>query len=387
MKPKIIYIAGSKQHSGKTLASLGLFSLLSREFPSEQLGYIKPVGQQVINLANGQTLDKDAVIIDTFTEVPALEMEMISPVQLPAGFTKGFLASKDQEEFTASLKAKIKNAIKLLSDKKIIIAEGTGHPGVGGIVGLSNAEVCNLIDADILYISEGGIGRALDKMEVDLSYFRLYGSRVKGILFNKVIPAKIEQTKHYLTEDLINRKFNKSGNNPIRIMGYLPKVDRILNPSMNVLKSRFKNHKTIGDPEEMHWKIPLNRIKVISLVAEALQLEKYIEPGDVILIAASSKNRSSRILRYVKKMEGYLGGLILTCGGATKLWPEIETLIKESNIPAILVEEDTATAEQIVSKTYTNTKIQTFDTEKIELINELFKIHFDFERFLETFIY
>lgn len=86
-------------------------------------------------------------------------------------------------------------------------------------------------------------------------------------------------------------------------------------------------------------------------------------------------------------MEGYLGGLILTCGGATKLWPEIETLIKESNIPAILVEEDTATAEQIVSKTYTNTKIQTFDTEKIELINELFKIHFDFERFLETFIY
>ena len=386
MKPKIIYIAGSRQHSGKTLASLGILSLLSKDFPSEQLGYIKPVGQQVVNLKNGQTLDKDAVIIDTFTEIPALDMEKISPVQLPAGFTKGFLTSKNQDEFTDSLKEKINRAIEMLSGKKIILAEGTGHPGVGGIVGLSNAEVSNLIDADILYISEGGIGRALDKMEVDLSYFKLYGSRVKGILFNKVIPDKVEQTKKYLTEDLINKKFNSSGYSRIGIMGYLPKVDRIMNPSMKVLKSRFKTHKVIGNPDNRQWEIPLNRIKVISLVAEALYLEKYIEPGDVILIAASSKNRSSRIMRYINIMDGYLGGLILTSGGTTKLWPEIESLIKESNIPAILVNEDTATAEQIVSKTYTNTKIQTFDTEKIKLIDELFKVHFDYDKFLDTFV-
>ena len=307
-------------------------------------------------------------------------------MQLPAGFTKGFLSSDNQDQFTHSLEEKIKRAIELLSDKKIILAEGTGHPGVGGIVGLSNAEVCNIIDADILYISEGGIGRALDRMEVDLSYFKLYGNRVRGVLFNKVIPGKIEQTRHYLTEELINRKFGEKGSKPIRIMGFLPKVDRIMNPSMNVLKSRFKNHRIIGNPEEAHWKTPLNRIRVISLVAEAIHLEKYIEPGDVVLIAASSKNRSSRIMRYVNRMEGYLGGLILTCGGSTKLWPEIEKIIKGSNIPAMLVEEDTATAEQIVSKTYTNTKIQTFDTEKIKLINELFKVHFDYDKFLDTFI-
>ncbi len=385
MKPTIIYIAGSKQHSGKTITSLGLLSLLTKVFPSDQLGYIKPVGQQVINLSNGQTLDKDAVIIDTFTEIPALEMEIISPVQLPSGFTKKFLSSENQEEYTRSLKTKIKKAIALLAEKKIIIAEGTGHPGVGGIVGLSNAEVCNLVDADILYISEGGIGRALDKMEVDLSYFKLYGNRVRGILFNKVIPEKIDQTRQYLTEELLNKRFRTQQDIPLRILGFLPRVDRIMNPSMNVLKSRFKNHQVIGNPEEKQWKTPLNKIKVISLVAEALHLEKYIEPGDVILIAASSRNRSSRIIRYVRKMEGYLGGLILTCGGSTKLWPEIETLIKESSIPAILVNEDTATAEQIVSKSYTNTKIQTYDEEKMELINDLFKTHFDFEKFKRTF--
>ncbi len=386
MKPIIIYIAGSRQHSGKTVTSIGLLSLLSREFPAEQLGYLKPVGQEVVNLSTGKTLDKDAVIIDAFTVVPALEMEIISPVQLPAGFTKGFLASDNQDQYTASLSDKIKNAISFLSNKKIIIAEGTGHPGVGGIVGLSNAQVCNMIGADILYISEGGIGKALDKMEVDLCYFKHYNSRVRGILFNKVIPEKVDQTRQYLTEDLINRRFRTVKDIPIHILGFLPRIDRILNPSMNVLRSRFKKHKVIGNPNDKQWKIPLNKIKVISLVAEALHLEKYIEPGDVILIAASSRNRSSRIIRYANRMKSYLGGLILTSGETTTLLPEIETQVKESGIPAILVREDTAIAEQIVSNSYTNTKIQIYDEEKVGLIKELFQTHFDFPKFLDTFI-
>ncbi len=386
MKPTIIYIAGSRQHSGKTVTSLGLLSLLNREYPSDQLGYIKPVGQEVVNLSTGKTLDKDAVIIDAFTEVPALDMEVISPVQLPSGFTKNFLSSPGQEAFTDSLKSRIRKAVSSLSQKKIIIAEGTGHPGVGGIVGLSNAEVCNLIDADILYISEGGIGKALDKMEVNLSYFRLHKNRVKGILFNKVIPSKIDQTKHYLTEDLINRKFRSQDTVPISVLGFLPQVDRILHPSMNVIRARFKNHKVLGNPDKKEWKTPLNRIKVISLVAEAMYLEKYIEPGDVILIAASSRNRSSRVVRYAQKMKGYLGGLILTSGEFTTLWPEIETQIGKSGIPAILVQEETAKAEQIVSSSYTNSKIQIYDEEKIVLIKELFQKHFDFQKFLDTFI-
>lgn len=386
MKPIIIYIAGSRQHSGKTVTSIGLLSLLSREFPAEQLGYLKPVGQEVVNLSTGKTLDKDAIIIDAFTVVPALEMEIISPVQLPAGFTKGFLASDNQDQYTASLSDKIKNAISFLSNKKIIIAEGTGHPGVGGIVGLSNAQVCNMISADILYISEGGIGKALDKMEVDLCYFKHYNSRVRGILFNKVIPEKVDQTRQYLTEDLINRRFRTVKDIPIHILGFLPRIDRILNPSMNVLRSRFKKHKVIGNPNDKQWKIPLNKIKVISLVAEALHLEKYIEPGDVILIAASSRNRSSRIIRYANRMKSYLGGLILTSGETTTLLPEIETQVKESGIPAILVREDTASAEQIVSNSYTNTKIQIYDEEKVGLIKELFQTHFDFPKFLDTFI-
>ncbi|MCK4543530.1 MAG: AAA family ATPase [Spirochaetales bacterium] len=385
MKPVIIYISGSHQHTGKTITSIGLLSLLTKIFPAEQLGYIKPVGQQVIQLSDGTTIDKDAQIIDKFTEIPALDMKIISPVQLASGFTKEYLSSSSPEEETEVLRQNIFDAVNHLSHKRVIIAEGTGHPGVGGIVGLSNADVSNMLDADILYISDGGIGKALDKIEVDLSYFRFKKSRIRGIIFNKVIPEKIPLLKEYLTEDLINKHYRTQDDVPIQILGYLPQVQSISNPSMNVLKKRFSESRIIGDPEERQWKVPCNNIKVISLVAEYLQPEKYIKPGDVVLIAAGSKNRRSRVLNYAKRMKGTLGGLILTCGESTPLWPEIESQIRESGIPAIYVQEDTAIAEQKIFDAYTNTKIQIFDEEKIRLVNKLFEDHLDFDKFIDTF--
>ncbi len=196
MKPVIIYISGAHQHSGKTVTSIGLLSLLSKIYPSEELGYIKPVGQQVIKLDDGTTIDKDAQIIDKFSQIPALDLKIISPVQFPSTFTREYLDSGMQETLTQNLSDSIKNALSFLKNKKYIIAEGTGHPGVGSIVGLSNAVVSNMIGADILYISGGGVGRAIDKMEVDLSYFRHMGSRLRGIIFNKVIEDKIPTMKN-----------------------------------------------------------------------------------------------------------------------------------------------------------------------------------------------
>jgi dethiobiotin synthetase len=87
MKPVIIYISGAHQHSGKTVTSIGLLSLLSKIVPTEELGYIKPVGQQVIKLEDGTTIDKDAQIIDKFSKIPSLDLKIISPVQFPPSFT------------------------------------------------------------------------------------------------------------------------------------------------------------------------------------------------------------------------------------------------------------------------------------------------------------
>ncbi|MCK5197320.1 MAG: AAA family ATPase, partial [Spirochaetales bacterium] len=218
MKPVVIYISGAHQHSGKTVTSIGLLSLLSNIYPTEQLGYIKPAGQHVIKLEDGTTIDKDAQIIERFSEIPALDMKIISPVQFTPSFTREYLDSDDQEKINRSLTESISNAMIYLKDKRYIIAEGTGHPGVGSIVGLSNAGVSNLLGADIIYIADGGIGRTIDNMEVDLSFFRYRGCRLKGIIFNKVMEEKIPTMKKYVTEDLINKHFRTQPDLPVSIL-------------------------------------------------------------------------------------------------------------------------------------------------------------------------
>jgi len=385
MKPVIIYISGAHQHSGKTVTSIGLLSLLSKIYPSEELGYIKPVGQQVIKLEDGTTIDKDAQIIDKFSKIPALDLKIISPVQFPSTFTREYLDSDMQVTLTQNLSDNIKNALSFLNNKKYIIAEGTGHPGVGSIVGLSNAVVSNMIGADIIYISDGGIGKAIDRMEVDLSYFRHMGSRLKGIIFNKVIEDKIPTMKKYITEDLINKRFRSQPELPVSILGFLPRVRTILNPSMNLLRKRFKNHKIIGDIKDSLWHKPVNNIKILSLVSEVMDLDELIDPGDIVLIAIMSRNRRSRILKYAAKMKGRLGGLILTSAKMYTLSSEIENMILDVGIPAFVVEEDTAGAEEILLDGYANTKLQIYDDKKVAEVKELFEKHIDFQKFLDTF--
>ena len=385
MKPVVIYISGAHQHSGKTVTSIGLLSLLSKIYPPEELGYIKPVGQQVIKLDDGTTIDKDAQIINKFSQIPALDLKIISPVQFPLTFTRKYLDSDVQDKLTKSLSESINSAMSFLKNKRYIIAEGTGHPGVGSIVGLSNAVVSNMLGADILYISDGGIGRAIDRMEVDLSYFRYKGSRLRGIIFNKVIEDKIPVMKKYITEELINKRFRSQADLPLSILGYLPSIKTILNPSMNVLRKRFKNHKTIGDTSGKQWKKPVNNIKILSLVSEVMDLDSFIGPGDIILLAIMSRNRRSRILKYAAEMKGHLGGLILTSASMYDLSTEIENMILDAGIPVFVVDEDTAAAEKILLDAYANTKLQIYDENKIKEVKQLFEEHIDFQKFIDTF--
>jgi len=386
MAPIMIYIAGFRQHAGKTAATLGLFSLLRRYFTPEELGYIKPVGQELVTLPDGNRIDKDAVIIQQFSGIPDIDLSAVSPVRLGSGFSKQYLSSEDTSRETVMLQNRITKAIEKLRHKKIIIAEGSGHPGVGGIVNLSNAEVSKILNADIIYLSGGGIGKALDMLEVDLAYFHYMKSRVRGIIFNKLIPHKIDTVKKYITEDLLRKKY-RLFDWPLRIFGYLPEIDRLSKPSMKVISGSFPNCRIIGNSKSKAWEKPCNTIKVLSLTAEYLNPEKYIKPGDVILLGSASRSRRTKLLSYNRTLKkiGSVGGLVLTCGDTTPLDPDIEKEIIDSGIPAILVLEDTAKAEHFIERSFENNKIQIYDDVKIQDLENLFEEHFDLDKFLDTF--
>jgi uncharacterized protein len=379
MAPRIIYITGFRQHAGKTVASLGLLHLLRRDYKPEELGYIKPVGQELVEIENGIKVDKDALVIREFCDIPDLDMEYISPVRLGSGFTKNYITSENREEETNRLVRKIEASLEHFRHKKVIIAEGTGHPGVGGIVGLSNAVVGNLMKADILFLSGGGIGKALDMLEVDLTYFMYAGSNVRGIVFNKLIPEKIATVKQYISEDLINSKYGKFPEQ-LNIFGYLPELTQLSRPSMRVLLGKFPSGRAIGNPEDKSWIRDCRHIKVLSLAAEFLHPEEHIQPGDIVLLGAASRSRRSKLLMYQRALgKGKeIAGIVLTCGHTTPLDPLIEEQVLESGIPAIYVQEDTAAAEEKIIQAFETSKIQVYDSLKYQTIKKLFSEHFDY---------
>jgi dethiobiotin synthetase len=384
MRPKVIYISGFRQHAGKTITSLGLISLLRKIYAPEDIGYIKPVGQELFTLANGIKTDKDTKILQNFL-LPDLDMSLASPVKIPSGVTKTFLTSKHREQITKNYIKDIKHAIDSISDKKIIIAEGTGHPGVGSIVGLSNADVCKILDAEIIYLAGGGLGKSIDMLTTDLTFFAAKGVQVRGIIFNKIFPHKLEIMRKYISEDFLNMMYKGYFKKPIKILGFLPEIEYLNKPSMRQIMKKFPDAIPIGDPLTKDWETPCGNIKIISVPEELFHPEEYLQSRDVIIISAGSANRLSRIIDYNKRLKSKLAGIILSCTRTSELDNEKLEKIQSQGIPAFSVSMDTAKTDDILHKCIDTTKIQPYDSDKIFQVFDLFDKYYDFDKFREVF--
>lgn len=86
----------------------------------------------------------------------------------------------------------------------IVLCEGTGHCAVGSIVGLNNAKVASIIGADMVLVANGGLGSAFDELELNRVLCQKYNVRIAGVVINKVIPDKLEQTEKYMRQAMLH---------------------------------------------------------------------------------------------------------------------------------------------------------------------------------------
>jgi uncharacterized protein len=385
-EPKVIFIAGERQHAGKTVSSLGLVSALCNRIDPKDIGYFKPVGQEMVKLSSGERIDKDVLIVQKFTELNMPDdLAILSPVRVVDGVTRDYITCTNPAERTAAFERAIQRTVHHLRDKRVIIAEGTGHPGVGSVIGLSNARVANLLKAQILYLVGGGIGRTLDELEVDLSYFAHQRCNVGGVLFNKVIPDKVAMMKSVLDEALLKRRFPE-WDPALGIFGYMPKVVDLNNPSMTLIAKSFASPRILGNRADEAWRIPCREVKVISQGAESFVPEEHLVPRDIAVLGAGSHRRLKRILAFNAGLKGdKLGGIVLTCAGPSMPDETAVAWIGESRLPVIAVSADAGAVDQTLYTCFKNTKLQIYDQHKHAQIVELFKEHFDVKRFIRRF--
>ena len=186
MKYKNIYVAASSQHVGKTTSTLGLVSGFMNK--GLKVGYCKPVGQKFLDI-NNLIVDKDTVLFADLIHFDLIP-EYHSPVILGPGATEKYLDNPDKYD----LEGVISEARRYMSNNNdISIYEGTGHPGVGSVAGLSNARVAKLLDAGVVMVVEGGIGSTIDMLNMCTAIFRENDVPILGIIINKVREEKIQK--------------------------------------------------------------------------------------------------------------------------------------------------------------------------------------------------
>lgn len=201
-----IYVAATRQHCGKTTVCLALMSGLRKRFP--HVGFMKPVGQQYVlvdihsstNSPTSVPIDKDVVLMKNHFHLNDADYMKMSPIIVHRGYVKDYIDGKINHEEQLE---QIRGAYTHLSARNdVVLCEGTGHVAVGSVLGLNNAQVAKLLGADMVLVTNGGIGSSFDDLELNRLVCEYYGVNIAGVIINKVKPDKVDQTKHYMSRAL-----------------------------------------------------------------------------------------------------------------------------------------------------------------------------------------
>ncbi|MBM3207472.1 MAG: cobyrinic acid a,c-diamide synthase [Chlamydiae bacterium] len=360
------FIASTGQNIGKTTTSLGLVAgLLKRGIGA---GFMKPVGQEQLQVDSGEFVDKDVVLFKEHFKLKDHYSHM-SPVLIPQGFTKDFLDKKIQ---SIDLKSKIFESYTALSDKnEFMIVEGTGHVGVGSIINLNNAQVAHMLDLPMILIASGGLGSAFDELALNRSLCEKHKTKILGVILNRVKEDKIEMISHYMSKAL------KEWNLPL--LGCVPFDTLLSNPTMQDLEMLFSTSLISGE------EFRLRHFETIRLVATSVDVfRELIQPNQIVITPA---NREDIILAIVSKQLEYLNrspkkdlgcGLILT--GEYPPRHFILDQIQKACIPMLYTAEHSHIALQMISNF--TAKIRREDKEKITEAIEVVETHINFDALL-----
>ena len=230
-----LYLAATGQNRGKTTASLGLMDLFLGE--GLRTGFMKPVGQRTIVDETGVPADEDAVLVKAVFDLRE-PMTVMSPVHIPRGFTKAYIAGEVVEDLGARIAAAYASFV---DDKEVLLIEGTGHAGVGAVIGLSNAVVAALLRAPAVIISEGGVGRPIDEIVLNASHFAAHGVAVAGAIVNKV---NVDAQPGIAT--ILEKGLARHG---IPLLGVIPYRPILSNPSLAMILEGIRADLLVAGPD------------------------------------------------------------------------------------------------------------------------------------------
>lgn len=356
-----VFIAATRQNDGKTTTSLGLLAALQNYHP--RIGYIKPVGQRLMDIAE-QKIDEDTVLMDQVYKLNCPLVDM-SPIAIEPDFTRRYLETSNYD----ALVRKIQKAFDRVAwEKDFVLCEGSGHAGVGSVFDLSNARVAKILNAKVVIVTQGGIGKPIDEISLNQALFEREGVEVIGVILNKVVKGKID----YIT-DFARRGLKRKG---LELLGVLPHRRILTSPTMELIREELKAE-LLNSSEYIN-----NLIEDVVLGAMGVHnTMSFFKPGvliitpgdreDIILAAATAHMGNGR--------DG-LAGIVLA--GDLRPSPNVLKVIRDMPFPVLLANESSY---QVASKVHDLiVKTRATDLEKIALIRDMIAENVDVPKILNS---
>jgi len=354
-----LFVAATNQNDGKTTSSLGFVRGFSGI--AKSIGFIKPVGQRYV-ISDDQRIDEDSLLVQQACGLKT-HLKDMNPVAVEQDFTRRYL--EDPEGMQPGLIKAITDSFAVVAKgNDLVVIEGTGHAGVGSVFGLSNAHVAKLLNAKVVIVTLGGIGRPVDEVAVNHSLFEKEGVPVVGVVVNKVLPEKIEQTNHYLSI-----AFERLG---LPLLGVIPYVPRLTWPTVLQVGEAL-DAKVVNAEDRLGNEIAdfvIGAMTPHNALTYVHNKTLLIVPGDRddLVLAVVSLD----ILREDIK----LSGIVFT--GGVQPQPQTMDLVSRTSIPALMAQAGTY---EVTSRIHSIlVKIRVSDDEKIQLATSLVRQYVDLDR-------
>jgi BioD-like phosphotransacetylase family protein len=252
----------------------------------------------------------------------------------------------------------------------MLLIEGTGHAGVGAVIGLSNATVAAMLGSPAVIVSEGGVGRPIDEIVLNTSLFERSGVRVAGAIVNKVdLLAKPDLAR------TLERGLARHG---IPLLGVLPYRPILSNPTLAMVLEGVHG-------ETIHPGPDLDQ--VIGGVAigamEPQHMLQRIGPDALVIVPGDREDVIGAIVharRVGAESGGDALGLVLTGGYRPR--KAVLDAIRAADLFATIVPEDTYAVASEVHDLLVKTHAA--DRGKIEEIKALVWEYLFIDRILEV---
>ncbi|MFB6200578.1 MAG: phosphotransacetylase family protein [Halorhabdus sp.] len=217
-----ILVTSTEEATGKTAVSLAIAKLA--DAAGHSVGYMKPKGTR-LQSATGKTRDEDPMLARQLLGLDS-EMHELEPIVYTPTFVQEAIQGRERPD---ELRERIQqNYETMAGERDMMVIEGTDRLTTGGIVDLTDADIAEMLDAQVVLLSRYDEPEDVDDI---LAAAETLGDSLAGVLFNAVPDSVFDQ----LTTDVV--PFLETRDIPV--LGVVPRVQELAGLTVSDLAERL----------------------------------------------------------------------------------------------------------------------------------------------------